>query len=41
LERVPQQIVIRLGGQVIADTTAAFRVQEATMRQATTCHPAM
>ena len=28
LERVPQRIVIRLGGQVIADTTAAFRVLE-------------
>ena len=28
LERVPQRLVIRLGGQVIADTMAAFRVLE-------------
>ena len=28
LERVPQRIIIRLGGLVIADTTAAFRVLE-------------
>lgn len=28
LEPVPQRILIRLGGQVIADTTAAFRVIE-------------
>ena len=28
LEQVPQRIIIRLGGRVIADTTAAFRVLE-------------